>query len=137
MLKLDITETEIAPCLLMFLQAPWTFQISRLLLSRKLDRLSGENEDLLQQLDTFSTDLKTTANENAALKQAANENAALKAKCEKLQKAADKAMELEASLICLREKEKQLTARASQVDDLSGGDGQENFSLNSSYFLYP
>jgi hypothetical protein len=30
-------------------------------------------------------------------------------------------MELEASLICLREKEKQLTARASQVDDLSGG----------------
>jgi hypothetical protein len=44
-------------------------------------------------------------------------------------------MELEASLICLREKEKQLTAKASQVDDLSGGDGQENFSLNSSYFL--
>ncbi len=90
---------------------------------------------MLQQLDTFSTDLKKTANENAALKQAANENAALKAKCEKLQKAADKAMELEASLICLREKEKQLTAKASQVDDLSGGDGQENVSLNSSYFL--
>jgi hypothetical protein len=30
-------------------------------------------------------------------------------------------MELEASLICLREKEKQLTAKVSQVDDLSGG----------------
>jgi hypothetical protein len=113
-----------------FLASRFTVQIPWLLLSRKLDRLSGENEDLLQQLETFSTDLKKTANENAALKQAANENAALKAKCEKLQKAADKAMELEASLICLREKEKQLTAKASQVDDLSGGDGQENFSIH-------
>jgi hypothetical protein len=100
------------------------------LLSRKLDRLSGENEDLLQQLDTFSTDLKKTANENAALKQAANESAALKAKCEKLQKAADKTMELEASLICLREKEKQLTVKASQVDDLSGGGWSRNFSIH-------
>jgi hypothetical protein len=46
-------------------------------------------------------------------------------------------MELEASLICLREKEKQLTVKASQVDDLSGGDGQGNVSLSSSYFLQP
>jgi hypothetical protein len=38
-------------------------------------------------------------------------------------------MELEASLICLREKEKQLTVKASKVDDLSGGDGQEIFQF--------
>lgn len=64
--------------------------------------MHGENEDLLQKLNVYNTDLKTTVMEKSAVEKMAAE---LKAKCEKMQKAADKALEMEASVICLKEKE--------------------------------
>ncbi len=66
-----------------------------------MDRLFGENEDLLQQLNSLTTDLKKTAKENSALHQEVGQ---LQAKCDKLQRTADKSMELEAALICLKER---------------------------------
>ena len=63
---------------------------------RQLDRLTDENESLLQQMDTYCSQLKAVALEKSSLQN----------KLESSKDQALRVMELEANIICFKEKEK-------------------------------
>jgi len=67
---------------------------------RQLDRLNGENDSLLEQIDTYSSQLKIVAKEKA---KAEEDIKATKDALAKSEKQASKAKEHEASLICFKE----------------------------------
>jgi len=80
---------------------------------RQLDRLSEENDSLLEQMDTYSSQLKIVTKEKSETEKAVT---ALKSALAKSEKQASKAMELEASMICLQETGKQMASKLKMAE---------------------
>ena len=81
--------------------------------SRQLDRSSEENESLLQQMDTYCSQLKLVSKEKNELEK---KHDSLKDALNKSEVQAKKAMELEANIICLRENEKQSQTKLKKME---------------------
>ena len=80
---------------------------------RQLDRISDENESLLQQINTYASQLKVVTQEKSEKeKDIANFTNQL----QKSETQARKAMELEANLICVKETEKSLQGKIKTVE---------------------
>ena len=84
-----------------------------ILFFRHIDRISEDNESLLKQMDIYASQLKDISMEKSETEK---DIVTFKDKLQKSEIQAKKAMELEASLICLRETEKQLQTRIKTVE---------------------
>merc|ERR1719186_2292307 len=73
---------------------------------RQLERATQENDDLLHQIDVYSNQVKEFNIQNTELK---NSLKLARESVNKLEKQSAKSMEYEASIICLKETEKQKT----------------------------
>jgi len=75
---------------------------------RQLDRMSQENDLLLEQMNTYSSQLKCVSKDKSVTEETVK---ALKDALSASEKKVLKCMEFEANLICTKESEKQLTER--------------------------
>lgn len=80
---------------------------------RKLDRLSNENDALLQEIEATTADAK---HERHTAEQQLVQINTYKAKISELEKKVSKVMEMEASVICAKETEKQLKDSIKQIE---------------------
>merc|ERR1712112_236700 len=90
---------------------------------RQLDRSSEENESLLQQMDTYCSQLKVVSKEKAELEK---KHDSVKDALSKSEAQAKKAMELEANIICMKENEKQSQSRLKKIEQELGIEKKKN-----------
>merc|ERR1719342_1553086 len=95
---------------------------------RQLDRSTEENDSLLQQMDTYCSQLKIVTKEKADLDK---NHLKLQESLKKSEKQAMKAMELDASVICLRENEKLAQMKMKKLEEELNVEKKLNTSKDS------
>jgi len=80
---------------------------------RQLDRLTEENESILEQMDTYCSQLKVVSKEKTEVEKGLQ---TVKGALVKAEKQSGKAMELEANMICLKESEKQMSSKLKSME---------------------
>ena len=96
---------------------------------RKVERLNDENDSLVQQVQAFQVDNKIAkeelANKDVKIKE-------MESKLSKLETKAQKCMELEASIICLKESEKAFKERNLKLDSALKAETEKLTSVEES-----
>ena len=95
---------------------------------RHIDRISEDNESLLKQMDTYASKLKVISMEKSEMEK---DIVTFKDKLQKSETQAKKAMELEASLICIKEAEKQLETRIKTVESALDSEKRDSVEKDS------